>query len=143
MAVKAMKSVRRVLVPGVLVSLYYYARHRAAVSPHAEVELGGLVTLGPKTRVASFCKIKATEGPVSIGARVDIGTGCHIASHAGGIVIGDACLISPNVCILAANYRYDRLDVAIRDRSEEHTSELQALMRISYAVFCLKKKKER
>src|SRR3546814_10639467 len=31
-------------------------------------------------------------------------------------------------------------DVADLDRSEEHTSELQSLMRISYAVFCLKKK---
>src|SRR3546814_5083569 len=30
-----------------------------------------------------------------------------------------------------------------RFRSEEHTSELQSLMRISYAVFCLKKKKKR
>src|SRR3546814_10716345 len=30
----------------------------------------------------------------------------------------------------------------LRDRSEEHTSELQSLMRISYAVFCLKKKTE-
>src|SRR3546814_1815709 len=30
-----------------------------------------------------------------------------------------------------------------RARSEEHTSELQSLMRISYAVFCLKKKKNR
>src|SRR3546814_3710652 len=30
---------------------------------------------------------------------------------------------------------------AISGRSEEHTSELQSLMRISYAVFCLKKKK--
>src|SRR3546814_5036642 len=30
--------------------------------------------------------------------------------------------------------------VALVDRSEEHTSELQSLMRISYAVFCLKKK---
>src|SRR3546814_2772332 len=30
----------------------------------------------------------------------------------------------------------------LRSRSEEHTSELQSLMRISYAVFCLKKKKE-
>src|SRR3546814_8085687 len=29
-----------------------------------------------------------------------------------------------------------------RARSEEHTSELQSLMRISYAVFCLKKKKQ-
>src|SRR3546814_6904582 len=35
-----------------------------------------------------------------------------------------------------------RLDIAERRvRSEEHTSELQSLMRISYAVFCLKKKK--
>src|SRR3546814_10818856 len=34
----------------------------------------------------------------------------------------------------------DRLDHA--QRSEEHTSELQSLMRISYAVFCLKKKKK-
>src|SRR3546814_1730496 len=29
----------------------------------------------------------------------------------------------------------------VAERSEEHTSELQSLMRISYAVFCLKKKK--
>src|SRR3546814_4422588 len=32
-------------------------------------------------------------------------------------------------------------DLTRSDRSEEHTSELQSLMRISYAVFCLKKKK--
>src|SRR3546814_6517910 len=31
----------------------------------------------------------------------------------------------------------------LRNRSEEHTSELQSLMRISYAVLCLKKKKHR
>src|SRR3546814_3418151 len=38
------------------------------------------------------------------------------------------------------------LDAAVRTiagRSEEHTSELQSLMRISYAVFCLKKKKKK
>src|SRR3546814_6868176 len=34
------------------------------------------------------------------------------------------------------------LRFAVRARSEEHTSELQSLMRISYAVFCLKKKKK-
>src|SRR3546814_6768996 len=33
------------------------------------------------------------------------------------------------------------LSAAMASRSEEHTSELQSLMRISYAVFCLKKKK--
>src|SRR3546814_6497452 len=35
--------------------------------------------------------------------------------------------------------RADRTS-AVHDRSEEHTSELQSLMRLSYAVFCLKKK---
>src|SRR3546814_4392513 len=34
----------------------------------------------------------------------------------------------------------DLLGDPIEERSEEHTSELQSLMRISYAVFCLKKK---
>src|SRR3546814_5347499 len=34
-------------------------------------------------------------------------------------------------------------EFAAGDRSEEHTSELQSLMRISYAVFCLKKKKNK
>src|SRR3546814_2409318 len=33
------------------------------------------------------------------------------------------------------------IELTIAARSEEHTSELQSLMRISYAVFCLKKKK--
>src|SRR3546814_4296668 len=32
-------------------------------------------------------------------------------------------------------------DLGVLERSEEHTSELQSLMRISYAVFCLKKQK--
>src|SRR3546814_5791426 len=47
-------------------------------------------------------------------------------------------------------YAHDILHVGPRGlselaaaRSEEHTSELQSLMRISYAVFCLKKKKHR
>src|SRR3546814_1499360 len=49
-------------------------------------------------------------------------TGCHLpmASPQGGSTAGFA---------------------RMRTRSEEHTSELQSLMRISYAVFCLKKKK--
>src|SRR3546814_6021423 len=39
---------------------------------------------------------------------------------------------------VAGDERLPRLN----ERSEEHTSELQSLMRISYAVFCLKKKKK-
>src|SRR3546814_3330903 len=44
---------------------------------------------------------------------------------------GTADLPAPTAWLVAAHSR---------DRSEEHTSELQSLMRISYAVFCLKKK---
>src|SRR3546814_8924389 len=39
--------------------------------------------------------------------------------------------------VMMAHVSYPAVDV---QRSEEHTSELQSLMRISYAVFCLKKK---
>src|SRR3546814_8208796 len=43
------------------------------------------------------------------------------------------------VCIFNRK-SFDEFASAHPDRSEEHTSELQSLMRISYAVFCLKKK---
>src|SRR3546814_6070836 len=49
---------------------------------------------------------------------------------------------SPLLCSLwrpGASFRGSRRSL----RSEEHTSELQSLMRISYAVFCLKKKKQK
>src|SRR3546814_4640691 len=49
--------------------------------------------------------------------------------------------------IKAAHQQYDGNQVEDTpdnlERSEEHTSELQSLMRISYAVFCLKKKKQK
>src|SRR3546814_1804617 len=44
--------------------------------------------------------------------------------------------LSPGLSPLTCKAAY------VRFRSEEHTSELQSLMRISYAVFCLKKKKK-
>src|SRR3546814_2532469 len=40
------------------------------------------------------------------------------------------------------HYAIGQFGSPYRARSEEHTSELQSLMRISYAVFCLKKKKQ-
>src|SRR3546814_2698149 len=58
---------------------------------------------------------------------------------------GSACRRSPS-CIgharRAAAQSHDQAVHQDRERSEEHTSELQSLMRISYAVFCLKKKKK-
>src|SRR3546814_5828579 len=52
-----------------------------------------------------------------------------------------------NTLIILTSNLGSQFIAALRDdqsveRSEEHTSELQSLMRISYAVFCLKKKKQ-
>src|SRR3546814_2646609 len=56
-----------------------------------------------------------------------------------------ACIFSKMLLLRYRNLPYLGLTFEYNgfayDRSEEHTSELQSLMRISYAVFCLKKKK--
>src|SRR3546814_2350069 len=48
--------------------------------------------------------------------------------------------LSKEFWILTARHLANPIVEAGKDRSEEHTSELQSLMRISYAVFCLKTK---
>src|SRR3546814_8505366 len=47
----------------------------------------------------------------------------------------------PGMARTARDEGFDEIADWFETRSEEHTSELQSLMRISYAVFCLKKKK--
>src|SRR3546814_3221739 len=85
--------------------------------------------------------LKRNEGQLAEGGALVVLTGKHTgrspkdkfivreAATEGDIWWGDV-----NVAIEEA--RFQRLD-----RSEEHTSEFQSLMRISYAVFCLKKKR--
>src|SRR3546814_9273043 len=70
-------------------------------------------------------------------------------TESGNVAVADACIrqgtgfvaIAASVSVLRElAARHD--SAAKAGRSEEHTSELQSLMRISYAVFCLKKKNE-
>src|SRR3546814_10219956 len=56
-------------------------------------------------------------------------------NHAPGALFFHARYVSPG-------WRKTRI-AQIDNRTEEHTSELQSLMRLSYAVFCLKKKNRR
>jgi len=109
------KIVRRFL-PAQLVTLVYWWKFGCLVSPRAEVEFSPRITIGRRTQISSYTKIKAFDGPVTIGRDVSIGAGCFIGSGTAGTTIGDDCLISPNVMILANNYRYDRLDVPIRSQ---------------------------
>src|SRR3546814_5425649 len=54
---------------------------------------------------------------------------------------GGSRILDPHGRELAAASE-GQVGLVTAERSEEHTSELQSLMRISYAVFCLKKKKQ-
>src|SRR3546814_5168598 len=58
----------------------------------------------------------------------------------GGATVHDDLAIAVEV-VRWGNTSFDVQFAGTVERSEEHTSELQSLMRISYAVFCLKKKK--
>src|SRR3546814_21113212 len=64
---------------------------------------------------------------------------------AGLVAVPVVTAIAPPVAHVLAAFALRLADIlaALMLRSEEHTSELQSLMRISYAVFCLKKKKQR
>lgn len=106
--------VRRFLTPRLLVTLWGYLKYGCLISPKAEVEITSRLAIGRRSVIASFTKIKATDGPLTIGRNVEIANGCVITSHTAGTEIGDDCLIGPNVSIIGNNYRYDRLDVPIR-----------------------------
>src|SRR3546814_6338755 len=59
------------------------------------------------------------------------------------LILGKGCDANPEMKALKASDadKHEAVCTGLRGRSEEHTSELQSLMRISYAVFCLKKQK--
>lgn len=105
---------RRFLTPPIVVSLIYWFKYGAKVSPRAEVELTGNLTFGSGCVVSSYCKVKATEGPLRIGRNVEIATHCFVAAEAAGIAIGDDAMIGPLAAVIGNNYRYDRLDVPVR-----------------------------
>src|SRR3546814_5469665 len=83
---------------------------------------GGLGSLADLERVG-FELRRGGQPAHPLGAHVEVD---HAAAPLGRIGQGRENVFDPQLLVL---------------RSEEHTSELQSLMRISYAVFCLKKKK--
>src|SRR3546814_2325534 len=67
----------------------------------------------------------------------------HRTDHADGPRAWPTGMLSPARVVAMAERPGQTVEAFwLQDRSEEHTSELQSLMRTSYAVFCLKKKKQ-
>src|SRR3546814_4703298 len=95
---------------------------------------------------------KLTEAPAAGSERPDAdqrtwGMFCHLAALSVlftgiGFVLGPLVvwLIKRDDMPFVDDQGKEALNFNITVRSEEHTSELQSLMRISYAVFCLNKK---
>src|SRR3546814_5980900 len=81
----------------------------------------GLIMLAMRKDAAARAADHMADRESNLGKFIDANTGK---------------IIEQNKALLAN----ERIKARDRARSEEHTSELQSLMRISYAVFCLKKK---
>src|SRR3546814_3150403 len=94
----------------------------AAVAAFTFDELMDLVhSIDPAYRAASTCRFMFNDSTLLSMRKLKDGDGNYLWQPADGRTGAPATVL----------------------RSEEHTSELQSLMRISYAVFCLKKKKQR
>src|SRR3546814_5913533 len=97
------------------------ARGKRRVNMPVNTYAGGLDSL------ARAFKTGVMGHPREGGERKRGGTSCRFERSLAGCCSPPPCRARPRRTI----------------RSEEHTSELQSLMRISYAVFCLKKKKKK
>src|SRR3546814_1289274 len=104
-------------------------------------------TLFPYTTL--FRSVDALVGAVNRPAGRQCGRLVRMGDHpCGAVAVGLQESAQQGLLLLIDLLAHDEqvaghIDVVAHLRSEEHTSELQSLMRISYAVFCLKKKKEK
>src|SRR3546814_3357881 len=90
-----------------------------------------IVVTGAKANAAGHLRLRDFHGTIAL--LVNCGAGKTITTLCPGQPIACPSLHSRHAVAIAI----------LGKRSEEHTSELQSLMRISYAVFCLKKKKDK
>src|SRR3546814_5018731 len=94
-------------------------------------------TLFPYTTLFRSGQDRVLNG--SVGTRIAAGEGVGAAPHHRPVPGRKRDLSVEQFDVRRS--RLPQIGGCRRHRSEEHTSELQSLMRISYAVFCLKKKK--
>src|SRR3546814_8384650 len=88
------------------------------------------ITLWPGARFSLFALVHGAPY-ARLGIKVELMEGAHF--ELGGVILGSG----DQTLKIVSDVHHAAPDAT--SRSEEHTSELQSLMRISYAVFCLKK----
>jgi acetyltransferase-like isoleucine patch superfamily enzyme len=115
---KTWKLARRVLIPMVLVRLYYFVRHRAVISSKAEVDLADSTVWGRGCVISAFAKVKI-GGPFVMGRRCQIASGCFLGAGEAGLTLGDDVLVSPNCTILTGTYAFDRLGVPLPEQGTQ------------------------
>src|SRR3546814_8171808 len=115
-------------------------RLRAVIVAHrrADEEVFGAVAV-EQPRIGDLFAADIDTHPIAIDRDRDVHRTVDIAVKRGLEEMRHACGAARDRAV-AREIQLDRGDRAVR--SEEHTSELQSLMRNSYAVFCLKKKKK-
>src|SRR3546814_6380492 len=91
----------------------------------------GDIQLGQDFGIRLACFLALVERHVGVAANLEAGRVVCVAQHLQGFF---------GLAGVDQQPRQALLQDLLQGRSEEHTSELQSLMRISYAVFCLKKK---
>src|SRR3546814_9721240 len=89
------------------------------------------------------CQSLTKESDTRMVATVEIKIGPIGARFNGAVELADINAPDSYTLIMEGQAGTVGFVKSIVKRSEEHTSELQSLMRISYAVFCLKKKKQK
>src|SRR3546814_2518610 len=106
----------------------------AIVRPRRVMPTPATVTRRPRTR--RLCFVARSCSPQSSSGVAD-------ARLSRLVMVATSHCLGLRPCVEVVDMILDEAAVQPEDRrSEEHTSELQSLMRISYAVFCLKKKKK-
>src|SRR3546814_4125554 len=111
---------------------------------HALDRDGKIVETGRATKIMAFRGLdrvpveSAKAGDIISLAGLTVAT---VANTIADVSVSEPIYAQPiDPPTLSMRFAVNDSPMAGRERSEEHTSELQSLMRISYAVFCLKKK---
>src|SRR3546814_1760611 len=116
------------------------------IAEQIAAHFGSLPTLEPESVAVRYQGTETSWGQLGLVADGILeclaAAGVPEGSSIGWIARNDPALLGALIGLIKGGYTVSPVNPHQPVRSEEHTSELQSLMRISYAVFCLKNKKK-